>query len=218
MASKPKRMTNRREKYDQPHPPQIIAPLSLTKTIRYRASGPISGTIFQGDLMHLISIGVGTAGTPSALSFSLCDGIRLKKIELWAPPVDLTVANTLGGSFLLSITDTSTATTFSGPSRTKEDFSLGLEVGHLVWRPVKGSLQGVWSSTATIGGNPILVMVAPQGTIMDVTVDLVIGDGTDPPVALQNFAGAVTAGQVYFRRFGVGNTVNWIPQAVQYAA
>lgn len=189
-----------------------MSALNGLQTIRYQASNDWSGTITKGDLTELI-----VCTTSGTTNYRLMDSIRLKRIEMWGPASQASGTSPFITK-MISIADESTGSV-GGPTRTLSDFSLSnARPSHLVWKPAKGSMQSLWITTGIASTDAILSLVVSSGTVVDVTFEYIIGDGTDAPVLATASGAGGTAGQVYFKRFGVTATSTLVPQAVQYLA
>lgn len=192
-------------------PPAMNTAFHGRTKIRYLATGNVASYVTQPDLMALVCISTFTGG--AANNVSLMDGLRIRKVEMWAP------APAAGAATLLTFTEDSALPGIGSQPLTRIDIGTGGSTpGHLVWRPKPGGALDNWIDELSTLNYKIITINCPAGTVMDVTLDFVIGDGTDAPLALPVTGAGGTLGQIYFRRFGVANAIALVPQGVQYAA
>jgi len=167
----------------QPLP--IQASIQIDKVIRFEFDPLSDVAITNTDLLDLLCM----ADTATS-AFRILSAIRLRKIEIWSEPV-------AGGS-KVSIEDEQIGITgVGGPSRVKEDTTLGVtRPAHLVWTPASGSIQAMWCSAGT--GDAYLTLNATTAGFLDLHISMIVQDG-ETPVAVSAAVVAATVGQVYIR-------------------
>jgi len=166
----------------QPMP--LRSSIQVDKVVRYKFASALSNVeITDQDLLNLIVVATTTTATTE-----LASAVKLRKIEMWADPV-------AGGS-LISIEDIAQVAGVGGPSRIKEDVTLGVaRPAHLTWTPAPGSLQAMW--IASHAGTEYLALNSSGAGYLDLHVSWVLQDGENP-----SSGGAVsgaTAGALYLR-------------------
>lgn len=186
------------------YPPQIVSAFHGKATIRYLSAGVVAASVTVQDLMQLVVV-----TTATTTNYELLDSIRIRSIEMWCP------ATAIGTSSLISISEDSSTGGLANPSRTVSDMTMGVSrPGHVYWTPRPGSLIDSWLNPSVANAN-VFTISCPGGTIMDVKFQYVLGDGTVNATAAPATGASGTAGQVYFRRFGIANNLSFIPQGVQ---
>jgi hypothetical protein len=179
------RKRSRGPSFDQP--PQLKPEIRLSKIFRYQRTGVASGAavpITAGDLLNIYVVAL-TATTTARLFRS----VRLQKVEAWCPPTALGAA----AQNQISIVGDGL-----GPENVASDIAMGVRPGHVVWRPPKKSQIELWFQSGEAEANAVFEInqSAPQGTIIDVTVEFIMADSFDGAVA-GPVPAAATAGLVY---------------------
>jgi len=156
-------------------PPQIKSNIVITHKYRYTASSAVSGTSFNaGNLV--LSAGSMCTVTNTTVT-SLFSSVKVDAVEIWSPPASqgsfATCAIEWNGSAAqavaanLEISDTSVSTA---------------QPAHLRSHPPPQSLAGFWQ-TPGIANNALFVLNCPAGSIVDVTMSLIMNDDEDTAIA-----------------------------------
>jgi len=136
-------------------PPQFVNTVQIRKTYRYTSTSGASTTIVDADIVSCS----GAMGTVTNSKVNLTGyTAKLHKISVWTPPASQGAAatcsvqwyNSTGADLGPEVSDTSNSVTM--PAK-------------LSARPPRGSLASFWLGTA---GTPILVLVCPAGSIIDI--------------------------------------------------
>lgn len=131
----------------------------------------------------------GVVAATSVLGYSIATAVRIKRVELWAPPASLGAAATVSLFWLsqqtsnyseLEVSDTTMST--ATPA-------------HLTSSPPLLSLASFWQTDSTTN---LCTLTVPVGGVIDIWLEMVLGDGlvTIQPSPLV-LVGA-TAGALYY--------------------
>jgi len=83
-----------------------------------------------------------------------------------------------------------------GPGWTISDTAIGInDIAHICAKPAKGSRADFWLANL---GNTVCEIVCPQGTVIDLTVDMCFVD-SEAPVAVTGAVVLATVGKFYYR-------------------
>lgn len=189
-------------------PPQVVSAYRGKLTIRYLAGSALTASaLVVSDFMNLVCL-----CTTTSTNYQANDSVRIRKMELWSP------ASSIPGTTLLSFSEESAAGGVGSPSKTYTDMAMGADrPGHLLYRPSQGSVQFNWI-TSYMANATLFTLTCPAGTVVDLTIDYVLGDGTGLPFVAPAVAATGTTGQIMFRRLGVQNGLALVPQGVAYLA
>jgi len=131
----------------------------------------------------------GVAATTSILGYSLWDSVKVKRIEVFSPPA--AQGSSVTCSILFPATNQSQA-------REVTDTSVSVSMpAHIVATPPPMSLCSFWNNGNS--ATTYFTLVAPPGSIIDLTLGLVLEDGNGQ-ASLANTAVLVgaTVGGVYY--------------------
>ncbi len=178
----------------------LTATFQVDKVVRFKASAALSAQVVSiTDLMDLFCV-----ATTTTAAKRLASAFRLRKIEAWAPP------DSAGASVVLAIEDATSQLDFGGPSRRKEDVSMGTtRPAHLVWVPRPDTVQSKWLNDQQ-QATALLELTCPSGTVFDVHISWVLQDGEIPTSVTAAVAGAV-AGTIYLRSLCSSTSANLPP-------
>lgn len=151
---------------------------------QYRFTSTSGGVTVITDQLLLSAAGV--MATTTTVGHSLFNAVKLQKVEIWTPPAAQGAAVTC--SVLWPPGNNS-------PSREVSDTSVSVTApAHIVTTPPPNSLCGFWNSGA---GATLFTIVAPPGSIIDVSMSLVMNDGA-PANSQAATLVAATVGHVYY--------------------
>ena len=178
----------------------LIASIQVDKVVRFKASAALSAqAVSISDLMDLLCV-----ATTATNAKRLASTFRLRKIEAWAPP------DSAGASVVLAIEDATSQLDFGGPSRRKEDVTMGQSrPAHLIWRPKANSVQSKWLNDQQ-QATALLELTCPTGTVFDVHISWILQDGEIPTTVTAAVSGAV-AGTIYLRSLCSSTSANLPP-------
>jgi hypothetical protein len=166
------------------NPPQISSNVRMTHRFRFISSAAVSGiTITSDSLMNC----AGGIGTVTNSTISLCyESVRLKKVEVWAPPASQGAAATVSVEWLGQ----------NSPSIEISDTTISVsQNAHVVGAPPRTSLAAFWQ----VVGSPqnLFVLTCPTGSVVDFEADYLF---VDRSTAAGTQAGLTTVviGNVYF--------------------
>jgi len=178
-------------------PRSLTATIQVDKVLRFKFTGALSNVqISDTDLLDLICV----ATTATAAS-QVASAIKVRRMEMWADPV-------AGGS-LCSIEDNASTGPVGGPSRVKEDTTLGVSrPAHVIWRPAPGSTQSLWLQSEL--GNNWFQLISSGAGYLDVHVSWILQDGEAIVPVTAAVAGA-TAGRLYVRALDSNGAKSIVP-------
>jgi len=165
-------------------PPQLNSNIQYSHRFRFLSGTGNSTSITIQRLISMCGVIATTTTTGSAWVGSL----RVREVEIWSPPSAQGQAVTCSLEWVAGL----------GSAGTQEVSDTSMSVArpaHIRTRPPRNSLASFWNNG---GNNPqMFVLVAPTGSIVDVTVDLVMFDDeiTAPTVVTLT---AATVGNVYY--------------------
>jgi len=163
----------------------LLASIQIDKVVRFKFPVLAAVVITNTDLLDLLCM-----AADATTAYRLPSAIKVRKIEMWGEPVS-------GGS-TLSIEDEQTGISgVGGPSRVKEDTTLGISrPSHLVYVPALGSIQAMWCSAGT--SDEYFSLNSSSPGFLDVHLSWIVQDGETPIAVTAAVAGAAP-GQVYIR-------------------
>jgi hypothetical protein len=166
-------------------PPQLKSNLVTTHKFRFLSSTNNVQTITAQELITMC----GNVAATTTSAYSIWGAVKLKRVSVWAPPPSqgsaittscVWSAGTSGQNFVnMEVSDTSNSVATPAVIHTS---------------PPKESQASFWQN---VGNNADLFnLVAPTGSIIDVTVDMVLADNELPPI--DSTVVAATVGDIYF--------------------
>ncbi len=190
---------NNLQSYERRNAPQTIqaTPIS-SRIVRYRVTTTISQQIFSVNDLNRGCGGLAAATATTAYPF--CASVKLRKIEAWAPP------STVGTNTTVALQwDSGTVNEdFAGPSQIIGDTSVDpSRPAHIITRPPKNTSSAFWKSTYSANTNPICIISAVAGSVIDFHISYTLNDalGANTVVAVA----AANAGGLYHQRILGGN-------------
>jgi len=167
-------------------PPQFQANIALARKYRFNSS---SGATFAVTTNTLL-FAAGTVAETNILAVAIFVAVRLKRIRIWG------VAPTGGvpASFV-SVSFNSGTANFGNQKEFRDDSINSSQPPYLSCTPPKLSLASDW----VIGGNVTLFNLScSNGSVIDVDVELVMGDFNNTVSGLTQATVGNTAGGVYY--------------------
>lgn len=113
--------------------------------------------------------------------------VKVKRVEIWSPPASQGAAVTC--SILWPISNS------SQPREVSDTTVSTARPAHVVSSPPPLSLASFWTSASS--GTNLFTLVAPSGSVIDVWVSLVLGDGPNGGAGTVTLVGATIGGQYY---------------------
>jgi len=184
-------------------PPQFGSTIQFSKRFRFVAGATLANdTVKDSDILQLLLVADTTTSAKSILGAA-----KLNAVEIWAPPAaSASTPNTVS----LEWVPTSSV---GAPAKIISDTSLGTAVApHILARPPLTSVAGQWLAN---GGQAIMKLTAPEGSIVDVEVTLVLASGQPTASGAITVAGAM-AGDVFLNVLDNSGTQELAP--VSYAS
>jgi len=165
-----------------------LTSVALKHRLRYNVNnaGGIIAKITNTALLD--SLCVATSGIAAS---RLCDGYRIRNIEIWSANLQGNLSNTISLEWVDS-------PTVGGPGYVVTDTVLGLaDIAHVCSSPPSQSLASMW---LPFGGAEVTLvnLQLPQGSVVDISMDLVLAD-TDAPVFVTGAVVGATVGKLYCR-------------------
>jgi len=178
-------------------PPQIEVNIKFKHRFRFVATSVSQSTIFRSDVLNVLFVNFGTTN-----NYRVLGGVKIDRLECWAPPGGGTIAFEWLGS--------------TGPSSEVSDTTMSTaQPAHIVATPPSQSTSGFWSLSGTNETEQLMITRAPTGAILDVWLNMVMQDIPFATVNV-NTAASGTAGQFYVGAFdGAGATPMWTPVSHQ---
>jgi len=194
------RNANGRANSDVQHPLPFLANIELTHRFRFVANAALAAVQIYGGNLGLLAC----LGTSVTRVYSIFKSLRLKRIEIFAPP------GSQGTAATCSIDWSDSAGYIC--NREVSDTSVSVaSPAHLITGPPQNAAPGWWQQIGT-GGTvsntaKLFSISCPSGSIIDVTVGYVVCDGAS--TCYSDVATAVV-GTTYCLPldFGAGNHLN----------
>ncbi len=164
-------------------PSQFRANPEVSRRYRFVSS---SGTATNVTAQTLLGA-CGSTATSSTTGALMFQSVKLKQVEIWSPPASQ------GSAVTCSILWPS-----SNQSQPREISDTSVSVtqpAHVLSSPPPLSIAGFWASR--LSTSALCTLVAPAGSIIDVWVSLVLGDGSGVATVNAVLVGAVTGAQYY---------------------
>jgi hypothetical protein len=178
-----------RPRSDQP--PQRIQSLNVTQTVRFATA---SGALVSADWLQNEIMDQWFVATAATVGYRLCDAVRIRKIEIWAP------ANSSTPTTLASIEE-SPGIYLAGPNRIIQDMVVGTaRAAHVVWTPRPNTAQAFFLTSGTASNTPLFRFTVPPYSVVDITYSLVIADGSVGPTLVVGAIAGASVGNVYCRQ------------------
>ncbi len=138
------------------------------------------------DFLDLMCVATG-----ANVAYRICDSVRLKELEMWCANSSGSSSNTVQAEF-------SALGGYSGSSGlTFNDTALGLsDIAHVRAKPPVGSLASFWLGNSS--NSTLVTVTGPQGTVIDVVLDISIMD-TESAVVVTGTVSGATTGKMYCR-------------------
>jgi len=140
-------------------PPPFVPTISLNHKFRF-TNGANTGAyaITRAQLLNLVLY------TPTAVtSVRLFQGVRLRKIEIWANPTALGAPPTVLNLEWLGE---------NGPSTLISDTTMGVRPAHVLSKPPARSSAQWWSQSGQQETDVLFSMLLPANCVIDVSLDL----------------------------------------------
>jgi len=171
-------------------PSQLRTNIEVSHQYRFTSSSATATQILASTLLPAC----GVVATSATAGFCMFQSVKVNRIEIWSPPASQGVFATC--SVLFPAANQSQA-------REITDTTVSVSVpAHVLTSPPERSLCAFWTNgfqENAANEEPLFTLVAPSGSIIDVWVSLVLGDGTSA-AAVNNEAVLVgaTVGSVYY--------------------
>lgn len=151
------------------------------------ASGGAIRGIDDVDLLDLLCV-----GSSSTTATRILDGIRIKKIEMWAANSAGNASNTCQVEYL-----NQNVAGIGGPGWLLNDTAVGLyDIAHVSSIPPSDSKVGSWITG--FSSTNLFELTMPQGCIVDIVADLVLME-TENGTAVSGAVSGATVGKLYMR-------------------
>ncbi len=163
-------------------PQQFRANPEVTRRYRFVSSASTARALTASTLCGAAGVVADTATTGQPIFQS----VRVNQIEIWTPTASQ------GSAITCSVLWAQT--TQSQPREVSDTTNSVTQPAHVLTSPPPGSLAGFWSPRSS--STTLCTLVAPAGSIIDVWLSLVAGDGVQTSTQ-QTLVGA-TVGGVYY--------------------
>lgn len=180
-----------------PHPPPLVPALCAGRVVRFIASAAVNAVIISAtNLQDLFFM-----ATAANAGYRTVSALRLRKVELWAPP-----GTTVPASCSIRYAGT------SGNQAARMDQSIGAsEPAHVVSRPPPGDLAFWLTSTTAL--TTMFIVSGPAGLIVDVHLSVSSSD-TAAAVAVTRAVAGATLGTLYVSPLDSAGGSLLVPQGV----
>jgi hypothetical protein len=188
------------ERRDAPPPIADVA-ITYRRRLRFNASSAFDGTITYQNLLDSILV-----AATATQGYQLFEVVRIAEVEVWHCPMASSVSTVI-------VEFDGQNTGLIGDSKIHQDTSMGIHPAHVRARPGKMSQARLFQAS---GASTAFRLVAPSGSVVDVTVEL-RGEYNAATTVATALVGA-TAGAVYRRGLdgqAIASTV--LPPAVPAA-
>lgn len=160
----------------------LAASVRTRHVFRYDCTAGTSNiTILQSDVMNALLL-----ASSSTVFYRLIQALRIEKVEMWSWATGVTpveVSLTWKGEY--------------GPSVVMTDMSAGTaNPAHVSSRPPKMSSASFWRASGTDESFELFELDCPNGTVIDVHVELVLDNASDTSSAVTYTSGTGTPGIV----------------------
>ncbi len=169
-------------RFERLAPQQFRANPEVTRRYRFVST---SGTARPIQVRYLTGA-AGVVADTATTGQPIFQSVRIQQIEIWAPPASQGSAITCSVLWEQS--------TQSQPREVSDTSNSVSQPAHVLTSPPPGSLAGFWSPRSAT--TTLCTLVAPAGSIIDVWLSLVMGDGVQTSTP-QTLVGA-TVGGVYY--------------------
>ncbi len=168
--------------------------------LRFQATSALSSAVVNvSDLLDLMCV-----ATAANAAYGIPVSVKLRKIEMWAPP------SSTGAAVTVSIEDAAEGVGIAAPSRVASDTTMGMtRPAHVLWRPSMQSVLSKWIDNSG-GLAQLLLLTGPTGTTIDVHLSWTLQDGETPAAVAAVVAGA-TVGRLYVRSLNSSGGNNIAP-------
>lgn len=178
-------LQNKTPKKGYKSPPQNSNTVISRHRFRFVANGAggLTRTLNDRDFLDLLCVATG-----AAVAYRVLAGVKIIEIEMWS-------ANSGVAANTVQIEWSETSGT-GGPGMTLSDTAIGInDIAHICAKPLKESRASFWLANL---GNTVCEIVCPQGTVVDVTLDICFFD-SEAPIAVTGAVAAATTGKFYYR-------------------
>jgi hypothetical protein len=166
------------------HPPQLRTNIIVRHKYRYVSN---SGTSTLVDRQN-IATAAGVLATSAVLGKTIFQSLRVVEIEMWTPPASQ------GAAATCSVLWTGNSGFYASAVEVSDTSVSTAEPAHIRAKPPKNSESSFWGNAGTSDG--LFSLVAPPGTIIDLTVELVLADGN--ATGLNATLVGATIGAIYY--------------------
>jgi hypothetical protein len=161
-------------------PNQFRANPEVTRRYRFTSTSATLTAISPALLLNASGVLAATA----ILGYQIFQSVKVRMIEIWTPPASQGAAATCSVLFPVA-TNTQ--------AREVSDTTVSVsQPAHVRCGPPANSLAGFWNGTT---GTTMFSLVAPPGSVIDVTISLVMGDNS---VSTSVVLVGATIGRVYY--------------------
>jgi hypothetical protein len=170
-----------------PHPPPVSPQVHLHQRLRFTCQ--TTPSVNQA-ITNLSLLGAIYVASDAVTGWKLFSAVRLRKVEVWAAPVQ-------GGApaaVRVQFDEAGTAEP-SGSTKVHSDTSMGIEPAHVVCSPDPKSACAFWQGSS---GATMFLLTCPVGAVIDLVVDYK-RDQTVAPLQVNNALVGATVGQLYYR-------------------
>jgi hypothetical protein len=174
-------------------PPQLSANIVLSHVFRFRSTSGSPVSVTGAQILRSTGMIAGTA----ILGYPIASSFRLSRVRVWTPPASQGASATVALLWINSAGTTAYAN--------KEVSDTTVSVSHPAYidaTPPRGTLNGFWR---VADDNNVFTLTAPVGSIIDMHVSVLLGDGPQTAATGSVVLTGATAGYMYYAALdGVG--------------
>jgi hypothetical protein len=184
-------------------PPQIASNVTFNHTYRFVSSSGSTTPVTVGSLMCAAGTICTVANTTVTAFYG---GVKVNRISIWTPPASQGAAATCAVSF------TGGANT---PDREFSDSTMSVaRPAHVSCRPPRGALSSFWNNS-TSAATVLFRLTAPAGSIIDVSVSLILFDDVAVLTQATSAVATGTLGAQYYLSLDSNATHLFTPVSLQ---
>jgi hypothetical protein len=175
-------------------PPPYQSNVRFSHTYRFVSTSSTTTSITPTSLLLMAGTYCDVANSTVISMFS---SLKVNRISIWSPPASQGAATTCSLSFYSNT---------NSPNIEHSDTSVSTaQPAYFTCRPPPQSLAGFWLTTST---QAIMAITAPTGSVIDVSVSLVLSDDDSYTTAAVTTA---TLGSIYYLSLDPNATHRFVP-------
>jgi hypothetical protein len=185
------------------HIPQFRSNISFSYTYRFVATAGATSVITGANIAGAIG-GIGTTANSTVTLFS--NSFKIKRIKMWAPPPTQGSSATVSCEF-----GQATGSVVNQTELEYSDTSINPSCpAYITMRPPKSSQSSFWQFPIGGGNASLLTLTYPIGTVIDLTVDVILADDNANRLQASSLV-TVVLGNIYYLALDGPGPHNLVP-------